>query len=132
MKKYSLNIQERLKSQIHIKDLFTTSSSFGKRPLRFLWNVKEVAKDASICKIVVAVPKRNIKNAVDRNRIRRMIKESYRVNKTDILSFFNERNMECHLGILFVGKSMVTFENINEAMCNLLEKLPKEYEKHIK
>ena len=132
MKKYSLNKQERLKSQIFIKDLFTTSSSFGKRPLRILWNSREVSKNKSTCKIVVAVPKRNIKKAVERNRIKRMIKEAYRVNKIDILSFFNERNVECHLGILFVGKSMVTFENINEAMCILLEKLPKEYEKHIK
>lgn len=132
MKKYSLNKQERLKSKKAISDLFSSSHSYAKGSIRLLWKVKKEVDAEFFCKIVIAVPKRRIKNAVDRNRIKRLIKEAYRRNKSDICAFYKDNMQVCHLVVLYTGNMNPTFDSINNNLRKLLDKMPIEYEKHIK
>lgn len=129
MSEYSFKKAERLNSKKAINELFASSNSYGKSTLRILWREVDKSEDNIHCKVLIAVPKRKIKNAVDRNRIKRMLKEIYRKNKSTINAFFEEKNRHCHLGILFVGNSVATYESLDKNLKLLLDKLPIEYER---
>lgn len=132
MSRFSLKRSERLKSQKIISGLFQSAHSFGKAPIRILWKVEKNVTQNVPCKVVIAVPKRKFKKAVHRNRIKRLIKEAYRLNKSDICAFFEEKGLTCHLGILFISNEMPTFGTINAQLGKLIENIPEEYEKHYK
>lgn len=132
MSGYSFKKSERLKSRKIIAGLFGSSFSFGRAPLRILWKVEKKSDEEVPCKLVIAVPKRRIKKAVQRNRIKRLIKEAYRMNKSEVCSFFNEKGLTCHLGILYISNEMPTFGTINAQLKKLIENIPNEYEKHFK
>ena len=72
-----------------------------------------------------SVPIRRFKKAVQRNRIKRLIREAYRTNKPLI---FNNITTQCAFMILYIGKSMPAYDEIRQAMVVLLEKLKQEIE----
>lgn len=132
MKEYSLAKKDKLKSKKAIAELFSHSSSFGKSPLRIIWRIENMSTPDSPLKLLVAVPKRRVRKAVHRNRIKRLIREVFRLNKSDLVSFLKDEKVEFHLGILYVGGAMVTFESIEASLTELLKQIPQEYEKFTK
>ena len=67
-----------------------------------------------------AVPKRNFKNAVDRNRIKRQIREAYRLQKYLLK---NEDGSKFALFFLYLGKEKLPYTSIDSGMKKLLEKI---------
>ena len=83
-----------------------------------LFNVKYIVidkKDSAKTKCLFFVPKKLFKRAVDRNKIRRRIKESYRLNKD---KFTVDYNKTLVLSLLYKYKNIEKYDNINK---NLLE-----------
>ena len=109
---------ERLKSKKQIDLLFTEGKSFSVFPLRLFFNKTHFADGAEI-KAAVSVSKRNFKSAVDRNRIKRLLREAYRLNKP---TNFNNSTTSYALLILYIGKEMPAFEGIKTKMEQLLTK----------
>ncbi len=113
VKEYGL-IKELLKFKNSFKsDSFIISYIFG--------NKNKINKN----KILISVPKKNIKNAVDRNRIKRLIRESYRLQKsiTNKIILHNK-----NLAILLVyssSKTNVTFKEIFDKINLILQSLKK-------
>lgn len=69
---------EKLKKEKVIKQLFSKGKSVYKYPFKLLWLPNAVAEEQTNPQVLVSVPKRAFKKAVDRNRIKRQIKEAYR------------------------------------------------------
>ncbi len=67
-----------------------------------------------------AVPKRNFKSAVDRNRIKRQLRETYRLNK-QLISEISGKNFV--MLFLFLGKEKSQYVQLEKAMVGLLKKL---------
>ena len=76
---------QRLKSKKVIEELFKKGSSVYLYPFRLIYS-KNQAASPRYPQVLISVPKRNFKKAVDRNRLRRQIKESWRLNKSLIYS----------------------------------------------
>lgn len=130
MKTHAFPRHNRLKSHNSISDLFSSSHSYGKRAIRFLWKIDENTDAEGGIKVVIAVPKRKLRKATDRNRVKRMIRESFRQNKTEIEAFLRERKINCNLGILYNSNKIENYNLINETMITLLAKYQDEYEKY--
>ena len=110
--------KEKLKSKKRIDLLFTEGQSVSAFPLRLVY-MPTTFDDPIIAKTGVSVSKRNFKTAVDRNHIKRLLRESYRLNKAD---FFNNLKTQHAFMILYIGKEKPTFNQVENKMKTLFEK----------
>jgi len=81
MEKFTLKKSERLSQEKLIQELFDKGSSFYLYPFKIFF----IPSDGPITQVMVTVPKSIFKRAVDRNTIKRRIREGYRLNKTRLL-----------------------------------------------
>jgi len=121
----SFTKDERLKSQKQISVLFSKNKHVFSYPLKFIYtsNNKEAKQPAQV---LISVSKRTFKHAVDRNRMKRLIRENYRKNKSIIYDILNENDSKILLGIIFVGKELMDYQQIEKGMKKGLEKLKAE------
>ena len=113
---------ERLCSNILIENLFKSGTSFNTFPFKFVW-ITASESDVPV-KIVISVPKRLFKKAVHRNRLKRMTREAYRKNKNHLYDSLADKKI--HLMIIFTGKTIVGYKEIEETIVNGLQRLVKE------
>ncbi|MET4074678.1 ribonuclease P protein component [Hymenobacter sp. UYCo722] len=102
-RKYTFPKEEHLCRKKLIEELFSKqSSSFGVYPLRIVW-IKAAAPTSAPPQVLISVSKRTFKRAVDRNRLKRLIREAYRLNKYRLTEQPNGHEIAL-LGIIFTGK----------------------------
>ncbi|MBF9142378.1 ribonuclease P protein component [Hymenobacter properus] len=95
--------EEHLCRKKLIEELFgKQSSSFGVYPLRLVYT-KTAAPTTAPPQVLISVSKRSFKRAVDRNRLKRLIREAYRLHKYRLLEQPNGHQVAL-LGIIFTGK----------------------------
>jgi len=115
---------EKLKSQNAIDLLFSQGKSVAKYPLRLVYVENPNAEEK--LQIGVSVSKKYFKKAVDRNYFKRLLRESYRLNKK-LLNVDSEKKYSMML--LYQTKDRLSFEEIQEKTIALFEKFQKETEK---
>ncbi len=77
-------------------------------------------------KMMVSVPRKNFKKATDRNRIKRLVKESYRKNKTDFYTFLKSRDLRCLLAFVYTGREILPYGETENKITLTLQKLRSE------
>lgn len=117
MQTFSKN--ERLCSKPLIDQLIQKGNSFNGFPFKIIW--MEIQQSTSPVKIVISVPKRKFKKAVDRNRIKRLIREAYRKNKHRLIERIE--NKKIALLLIYTAKTIPEYteteEKINQALIRL-------------
>ncbi len=122
MKRYYFRKEERLCSIKLIEELYKLGSSFVFYPFRFVF--KEVPIQEVPVQLVISVPKRKFKKAVDRNRIKRQIRETYRYQKENSLyPSLLLKNKSLHLLIIYTGNEIITTSKIEKKLILGLERL---------
>ena len=113
--------KEKLKSKIIIDRLFREGDSISVHPLKLVYLRIPTATESKI-QVAVSAPKSKFKNAVVRNRIKRILREHYRLNKETI---FN--NMEGNFAFLFLylGKDIPENTVVESSMLTIFKKLIK-------
>ncbi len=115
---FSYPKKEKLKKKNSIDLLFTSGKSVSKYPLRLVYVANET-EDTPL-KIGVSVSKKYFKRAVDRNYYKRLLRESYRLNKSLLLDNLDSK----YSGMLFYQtKDTLDFETVNVKTKQLFEKL---------
>lgn len=118
MKQFTFSKNEKLKSRKYIEALFNEGKSVTAYPLKLIYKSTDGAAHANI-KAGVSVSKRLHKKAVDRNRIKRLLREVYRLNKQQI---FNSIEGDTHVMILYISKETPSFEGLNKRIKLLFSK----------
>lgn len=120
--------KEKLKGETLISQLFLEGKSVSAYPLRMVY-LKSTFNDGVKFKAGVSVSKRNFKRAVDRNRIKRLLREALRLQKA---SYFNNMTAQYAFMILYIGKEKPTFVEVETKMKLLLQKfIAKSIKDHI-
>lgn len=109
---------ECLKSKTTIGLLFSEGKSVSKYPLRLVYRQAEVNQAEKI-KIGVSVSKKYFKRAVDRNYFKRVLRETYRLNKHLLLDNIQE---SYSLMFFYQTKDKLSYEEINTKTIQLFEK----------
>lgn len=119
-KRNSFSKQERLTGKIAIDRLFTSGKSFFVYP--FLIQYELIHEERAIpTRVLISVSKRKFKRAVDRNSIKRQIREAYRQLKPDHLNC--PANTHLNVGIIYVGKVKISSVKLASHLQNSLIKL---------
>ncbi|WP_207533950.1 ribonuclease P protein component [Desertivirga arenae] len=126
---YKFRKEERLCSKKLLDELFHNGSSFLVYPFRVV-HLPLSSSGNPPSQIVIGVGKRKFKHAVDRNLLKRRIREAYRLNKEELLyNFLRENNLQLIFSIHFVGKEIADYTFIEKKLKVALSQLTRAYVK---
>ena len=110
--------KEKLKSKTTIDLLFSEGNSVSKYPLRLVY-VENKEENAELIKFGVSVSKKYFKKAVDRNYFKRVLRETYRLNKNLLID-----NLEKPYAFMFFyqSKERLSYQEIEEKTIQLFQK----------
>ena len=101
--------------------------SFGHYPLRIVWLLLDEPLSKAPAQFALSVPKKNFRRAVHRNRVRRLVREAYRLNKPRLYRALEGEERQLALMVLYTGKEELSFAEIERAMRGMLGRLVKKY-----
>lgn len=95
-------------------------------PLRLVWVEIDPPLNTSPVQFSLSVPKRKFPKAVDRNRLRRLVRESYRLNKFKLYQSLEDIDKQYGFMVLYVAKEELSFSEVNTAMKRMLKKFARQ------
>ena len=116
---------ERLTSQLVIDKLFAGgNASMAAFPLRIVYMQMEKQEGSQQwdgvqqppVSILVSVPKKRLRHAVDRNRMKRLVREAYRLNKHILWNALQEKNFRLAIAFVCITDTLPTFRSVNKSM----------------
>jgi ribonuclease P protein component len=75
------------------------------------------------CRVVFSVPKRSFKKAVERNLLKRRMREIYRNHKHILYTDLNEKEKNIHICIIYLSKEIISFDQLKDNMLKALKTL---------
>lgn len=120
--RYTLKAEDRLKSRKQISVLFAHGKQFTLFPFKIIWHF---TPDRVGLQCGFAVSSRNFKKAVDRNYIKRRMREAYRLQKPELVAACLEKKQGLHLFFMYIGKEKPTYSLCAEKMNQALQRLKK-------
>jgi ribonuclease P protein component len=121
--RHTLQAIERLKLRKQIETLFQTGEAFSVFPLRVVYRLQPLAEtEISPVRIGFSIPKKRIKKAVGRNRIKRLLREAWRLQKHPVYQAIPPCH-QLHCFLIFTGNEKLTFEEAKTVVRKLSDKL---------
>ena len=112
---YNFSKDEKLKSRKIIDQIFSEGRVVKSFPIRIQFSFHSLAH-LPICQMGVSVPKRNFKRAVDRNRIKRQIREAFRLNKHEFYAQLDASDKHISMMIIFTSKDKMEYNAIEKSL----------------
>jgi len=127
---YTLNKSARLKSRKQIEQLFKEGKKISIYPLNVHYQLMPLTTHSGLTiQFGVGVSSRNFKRAVDRNRIKRLIRESYRLLKLDFSDVIKRNKQQLNVFIIYTGKELPDYKFIYDKVAIALQKISATIEK---
>ncbi|MEB0260233.1 MULTISPECIES: ribonuclease P protein component [unclassified Mucilaginibacter] len=120
---YTFKKEERLCNKKLIDGLFHNGSSFLCYPFRASWALTDGEQQFPV-QIVFSVAKKRYKRAVDRNLVKRRMREAYRLSKQSLLyDVLDGAGKKLVLSISYIGKEISPYDLFEKKMIKLLNQL---------
>jgi ribonuclease P protein component len=133
-KQLTLGKDERLKSRKQIEHLFDKGKSFVVAPFRIYFIVDKglpIQKGESGLKFGTGVSAKNFKKAVDRNRIKRLTREAWRLQKIDLSEKIKTTQKQLNVFFIYTGKELPDFITVKDKVAVALKKLADKIDENI-
>ncbi|MDR0686312.1 MAG: ribonuclease P protein component [Dysgonamonadaceae bacterium] len=116
--------KEKISLKNEIELVFAKGESFLLYPLRVIY-VQHPPTSGAQAAILISVPKKRLKKAVSRNRVKRFVREAYRLNKNELVKSLAETGKNLLAAFVFVGNSLPDYHEVEISLKNSLVELNK-------
>ena len=116
---FTFKKHERLTHKATIELLFKKGKAINVHPLRLVY-LPHSFTDEIPGQVMIIAPKRKLKKAVDRNRVKRIIREVYRLQKHNIYAI---QNIKFVMALSYIGNEPLTLTDANNSLNKIIEKL---------
>lgn len=116
--------KERLSSKTRIEQIFYSGDAFIAYPFRVILQIYDKDIPDKLPSILISIPKKRLKRAVDRNRMKRLTKEVYRLNRS--LLFFENvvtKRKQIDISFVYVGNNVQTYEDVEKGVLKALREI---------
>ena len=120
-KQFTLGKEERLKSQKQTELVFSEGKKFTLAPFRVYY--LSIKDQLNVLQFGVGVSTKNFKKAIDRNRVKRLAREAYRLQKKILEKKLIEANSYLTVFFIYTGKELPEYKDINDKIGRVLNKL---------
>lgn len=127
-RQYTLGKHERLKSRKKIEALFSGGQRFTMAPFHVYYRVHKDA-EPHLLQAGVSASKKNFKKAADRNRVKRIMREAYRLQNQALKEKIKSNTNSLDLFIIYTGKTIPAYAEVFDKLRPVLQKLGELYEK---
>lgn len=135
-KRFTLNKQQRIKSRKTIEQLFSEGKRFTVNPFRVFYLLSQgipniprlndaAGQESSIFNLQfgIGVSTKNFKKAVDRNRIKRLTREAWRLQKNTVEEILQGKQKSLHVFLVYTGKELPVYADVFAKVAVILKKL---------
>ncbi len=130
--KQTFSKAEKLCNKKLIDKLFTRGASFFNYPFKVIYFYAE-ANDSFTAnypaKILFTTSKKRFKKAVDRNRIKRLLRESYRKNKSPLYEALDKKGLKLAIGLIYNSKELPLYSEVEKKIIAIIHRLTLEINK---
>jgi len=133
-KQFTLGKEERLKSRKQIEQLFDKGKSIVITPFRVYFLIDEMLnaqRSMFNVQFGVGVSAKNFKKAVDRNRIKRLTREAWRLQKNEISKKVKETQRQLNVFFIYTGRELPDFTTVKDKVAIALKKLADKIDENI-
>ena len=123
--------QDKLKSRKQLQNLFALGKSMSNSPLRLIYTLEKIADEqdanpaALLIQAGVGAPTKQFKKAVQRNRVKRLLREAYRLELPDFKAQLTLQGLRLNIFILYMEANVLPQIEINTKMKLILDQLVK-------
>lgn len=122
--RFTLSKEERICSKKLINELFTGNGrSMTAFPLRVVFMKRTIVDDEPRAAMLVSVPKRYFKHAVDRNRVKRQVREAFRRNKSIITQNLTDDHESVAMAFVWLTNEKYPSSEVENRMVRLLTRI---------
>ena len=142
---FTFKKEERLCSRQLIDHLYSEGHRLMAFPYSVQWMTLESASPtpetstptssllpptSNLCQVLIVAPKRKFRHAVDRNRVRRLTRECYRLRKNALHDFLRQHGLTLVFSMVYIHNGIMTYEQLGHKMDKLLAALQKDILAH--
>ncbi len=120
-KQFTLGTNERLKSRKQIELLFNKGKKFTITPFRVYYLFNQMANPP--LQFGVGVSNKNFKKAVDRNKIKRQVRDAYRLQKISLHQKLKDKKYQFSVFLIYTSKEMLEYSEVFVQINKILDKL---------
>ncbi len=122
--RFTFTKQEKLSGETVVTDLFVHGTSFIAYPVRVVWSSLK-SEGSSSLKVLMSVPKKKLKHAVDRNRVKRLLREAYRLHKNELTATVLEHGLQVRMAFVWIPSEVLDYVKVERKVIDALAKMQK-------
>jgi len=122
--RFTFSKQEKLSGETVVTELFLKGASFIAYPVRVVWTASK-AKEGPTLQVLMSVPKKKLKHAVDRNRVKRLLREAYRLHKSELTALVVAQELQVRMAFVWIPSEVLGYDKVERKVLDALTKMHK-------
>ena len=118
--RFTFKKEERLYGHIALENVYTKGKHIHANAIKIIF-IEVPQSDEPSCRVVFSVPKRSFKKAVDRNLIKRRMREIYRHHKPQLYQHLEARQKHIHIYLIYTAKQIILFDELQKNLIQALQ-----------